>query len=459
VALQHAPFVLASAAVFASLLPSVRRRPWWLFAITGLFLQVVLFVRWSSKLTFYWDEWTILNSLAYNDFTYWLLQKHMGHVFPLGKLVYGIEILWFKNHYVLYVFTNAALHTVNGYLLYRLLARVAPFWIAVLSGLVYVVGFYNVYDLVWGMQIIFFVAINLTLLAVTIYWHNEYNWHRHLSWLLLAAATFTFSMSLLGFAWLAIVILISRWINDRAPLVPRSDLTAFVVVASLTAAGYLLLSSLSFDRHLHAGANVSTLRGNELGELKKVAFHLDIFKAFGLVSLQCLVPVERSSIAAALLAVLCVGIVATYGSAWRKLVPPVVGYAVGFITLLYLIYSKRSHFGAQILSAERYFPYYYVLLLTLMAVLAGRAPEGNGRRGFFTVALAGAFCLQVAQTALATSGWQQTRMQTFAASRTALEYRRHPIPAGAQVAIPELNPELTYGQLAHIHETLFGGLR
>ena len=88
-----------------------------LFAYTFI-LAVNLY---SSTFSFDWDEWSILLGLSSNSFFNWLIQLHMGHLFPVGKILYFIEIKFFGTNYGYYLIVNAILQSFIVLLLYKLL--------------------------------------------------------------------------------------------------------------------------------------------------------------------------------------------------------------------------------------------------------------------------------------------------------------------------------------------------
>ena len=170
--------------------------------IGGVYCLFLAYLLFSSTAFFDWDEWSILLGLVSNTYVDWLMQPHMGQVFPVGKILYFIELNIFSLNYNYYLLVNVILHFFTSLLLYKLLRLMKSGELpSTLICLLYCFHPAHFENLFWGMQVaLIFGAMTLLLSFVTslYYLRRGDNIYLVILCFLLILSAFSFAFSLLS---------------------------------------------------------------------------------------------------------------------------------------------------------------------------------------------------------------------------------------------------------------------
>lgn len=233
-----------------------------LVAALALYVALVFAVPFASPLFFYWDEWSWLKSLSENSAPVWLLQKHLGHLYPLGRLAYLFEVVLFRDGYRAYLSVNVALHVLNTALLFHVARRFSgsDFASLLVSGL-YLFTPVQIENVFWGMQVAVLLGTTCLLgsFACVGALAEAYR-PRHLAGAVAASCAAPFMFDLLLPAPALALVLYSGATGGVTGLLRGEDqrcrrsavilaLAQLVVVAL-----YLILGRLSSDHGNHPGA-------------------------------------------------------------------------------------------------------------------------------------------------------------------------------------------------------------
>jgi hypothetical protein len=168
-------------------------------AVFGLSFLTVGII-WSPTLSYWWDEFSLIQ--AHQKGALGFLDGHMGHFFPLGRAVLWLETVVFGDFYFLLVVFNGLILLTTVLMLQRqlfgrgsgennpILSTAAGCLIMSLS--LTSTGMW--YDLQWGMQICWFLAVLFGVWASTVVLHNTQSYIRFyslifLSWLSLGSTS------------------------------------------------------------------------------------------------------------------------------------------------------------------------------------------------------------------------------------------------------------------------------
>ena len=131
--------------------------------------MISLFVLRTPKLSYWWDEWTVLESATNRP--YWgLFTNHMGHFFPIGRLSFLLEVHLFRANYRFLLLINLVIalaicrQTVMALRRIELDSIHARFTLFLLMGL-YVSSSGVIYDAQWGFQIAWFLSVYFALVV------------------------------------------------------------------------------------------------------------------------------------------------------------------------------------------------------------------------------------------------------------------------------------------------------
>jgi hypothetical protein len=168
-------------------------------AILGLgFLTLGVF--WSPSLSYWWDEFSLIQ--AHQKGVAGVLDGHMGHFLPIGRTVLWLETLLFGSSYHLLILVNGLVLLSTVFLIRKQIfqpnhANTSPDLGAVV-GLFMVASVFSSsgiwYDLQWGMQICWFLAVFFGVLASTVTLKSTRSYVRFyffilLSWLSLGSTS------------------------------------------------------------------------------------------------------------------------------------------------------------------------------------------------------------------------------------------------------------------------------
>lgn len=147
----------------------------------------------SPRVSYYQDEWSLLQSQVRP--LGGALVSHMGHFFPIGKLIYWLETVVFGANYRGLIWVNAATHAAGVVLLLRWfvdhsgLRQSRLIQLAVISVLLTSAG--AMYSIQWGIQIKWFLDIAFAVALLQIACADQ----RMSRWvlLLMSLTVFTFT--------------------------------------------------------------------------------------------------------------------------------------------------------------------------------------------------------------------------------------------------------------------------
>jgi len=185
----------------------------------------------SPRLSYYQDEWSLLQSQVRP--LGGVLVSHMGHFFPIGKLVYWLETVVFGASYQGLIWVNAATHAAGVVLLLRYLvddsglrqSRLVQS--AVLS--VLLTSASAMYSIQIGMQIMWLLDILFALALLRIVCIDQRMSGRVL--FLTVLTIFTFTSTALTLLLLVASLIIH--VGERLPRVSLS-LTVFALIGGTT---------------------------------------------------------------------------------------------------------------------------------------------------------------------------------------------------------------------------------
>ena len=131
-------------------------------------LYIVPMYIMSSHLWYWFDEWTILRSQESEYLG--LLQGHFGNFFPLGRLVFWVEVQVFGNFYPGLVLVNSVLVLITLYLVWRIvsLRQSLNLWqqIVSIAGLTIFATAAGVqFDVLWGFQVCWLLSVFFVVLG------------------------------------------------------------------------------------------------------------------------------------------------------------------------------------------------------------------------------------------------------------------------------------------------------
>ena len=122
----------------------------------------------SSQIWYWFDEWTIIRSQesAYLG----LLQGHFGNFFPLGRLIFWVEVEVFGNFYPGLVLVNSVLVLITLYLVWRIISlrRSLNLWqqiVSIASLSIFATAAGVQFDVMWGFQVCWLLSILLAVLG------------------------------------------------------------------------------------------------------------------------------------------------------------------------------------------------------------------------------------------------------------------------------------------------------
>ena len=132
--------------------------------MVGVF--VVFLIR-IPELSYWWDEWTILES-ATDQPLYGLFVNHMGHFFPLGRLFFLIQVELFGPHYIWLVITNFFLVIIICFKTFLILCQIGVLNKNQLFIFYPLIALYLMsegvqYDTQWGFQIAWLLSVLFAL--------------------------------------------------------------------------------------------------------------------------------------------------------------------------------------------------------------------------------------------------------------------------------------------------------
>ena len=159
-----------------------------LFGLSFLMLGVL----WSPTLSYWWDEFSLIQ--AHRKGALGFLDGHMGHFFPLGRAVLWLETAIFGDLYFLLVVSNGLILLTTVLILQRQLfgrglGREHPILSAAAGCLIMSLSFTSTgmwYDLQWGMQICWFLAVLFGVWASTVVLNNTQSYIKFYSLILLS---------------------------------------------------------------------------------------------------------------------------------------------------------------------------------------------------------------------------------------------------------------------------------
>ena len=102
-----------------------RARTWWQDRSTVLFFVLAAFLIWVPEYAFFWrDEWEFLQGFRTKDPSFFL-QDHYGHIKPVFKVFYFLELMGFGTNVILFSYTNLVLFGICNYVVFRLVRSVS----------------------------------------------------------------------------------------------------------------------------------------------------------------------------------------------------------------------------------------------------------------------------------------------------------------------------------------------
>lgn len=217
---------------------------------------LVAFILYSSLVLkrpsfFDWDEWSIIINFLETDFINWLFQKHLGHINPVGKFFYSLELFIFKDKYYLYVLTNIILHTINSFIIYDVVNNLVKLKnLSLVTTLIYFFSWNHFENLLWGMQISVFLSTFFTLIILRLVILNKFKNKIDLSRIIILIFCSSFSFSLAISIPTFIIILISLKYGFKENL---ESIIVLILIQIIILVIYLSISNMQFQ-YVHKGA-------------------------------------------------------------------------------------------------------------------------------------------------------------------------------------------------------------
>lgn len=246
-----------------------------LLTTLALYVGLAVTALSTSPVFFFWDEWSWLKSLTENSAIAWTLQKHLGHLYPLGKLAYFLEITLFRDHYRAYLLVNVAVHVFNSVVLFDLARRLSGSeFVPLLVSSLYLFSPVQIENVFWGMQVAVLLAATCLLLSfefVTAL--AEHGRRRYLAGAVAASCAAPFMFDLLLPAPLMALVLYSGMTGGLIRLLSSKDrrrrrFTVTLALAQLAVVAiYLAAGMLSSDHGNHPGATDHVLISDSLAGL------------------------------------------------------------------------------------------------------------------------------------------------------------------------------------------------
>ncbi|MDD4351710.1 MAG: hypothetical protein PHU71_01870 [Candidatus Gracilibacteria bacterium] len=120
---------------------------------------------------YFWDEWDFVKEFAYNNFNF--LLPHNEHFLPLFKLIYYLELVFFKNNPLWANYISLLAHASTGFVLYKVGANILKSHsYAILAALIYIVNPFHYATLVWNFQIC--TILNTLTFLLSIFFLQKY---------------------------------------------------------------------------------------------------------------------------------------------------------------------------------------------------------------------------------------------------------------------------------------------
>jgi hypothetical protein len=138
-------------------------------AVLSSFVLVafVVFLIRMPELSYWWDEWTILESATDQPF-HGLFVNHMGHFFPLGRLFFLVQVELFGPHYIWLIITNFFLVLAICLKTFSILCQIGLLNKNQLFVFYPLIALYLMtegvqYDVQWGFQIAWLLSVLFAL--------------------------------------------------------------------------------------------------------------------------------------------------------------------------------------------------------------------------------------------------------------------------------------------------------
>ena len=239
---------------------------------------LVVFILYSGLVLnrpsfFDWDEWSIIINFLETDYNNWLFQKHLGHINPVGKFFYSLELLIFRDKYYLYILVNIILHTINSFIIYNIIYKVVKLKnLSLVSTLLYFSSWNHIENLLWGMQISVFLSTMFVLIILRLIVINRFKNKIDITWIiiLLLCSSFSFSLGITMPTFL--IIFISFKYGFRENINP---IITFAITQIIIFLLYLTIYNIQFE-YIHKGASTNQFNFTEysLKNLERSILHL-----------------------------------------------------------------------------------------------------------------------------------------------------------------------------------------
>lgn len=105
------------------------------WSIMAFFIGMA-FVFWKTDFSFFWrDDWNFLDRMRHFSWTY-LFEDHVGHVTPLFKLTYYLQLQVFGTNTIFFSYTNILFFGLYNYVIFRLarsIMSIASAWVVAIA--------------------------------------------------------------------------------------------------------------------------------------------------------------------------------------------------------------------------------------------------------------------------------------------------------------------------------------
>jgi hypothetical protein len=253
----------------------------------ALYATVILFLYYTMVLLkrpcfFDWDEWSLIINFIELDYLQWLIQPHLGHILPIGKLFYSLELYIFRDHYVPYVITNLIIHIFNSYFLFGIALKVSKdYQLSLIGIIIYFISWNHIENLLWGMQITILFGTLFSILSLRLILANKITTRKNIVSIILlnycSAFSFSFGIALPFFLILFVLFTLNPYKCKKLLLTLVLTQISIIIV-------YLIAINFDFDFiHKKAGINQLSLNSFDLDSVSSsvlYSIHASLFSFF-----------------------------------------------------------------------------------------------------------------------------------------------------------------------------------
>lgn len=422
----------------------------------------------SPKAFFYWDEWSLLRSLAYGEILNWLIQPHLGHLLIAGKLIYFAELSIFADNHLYYQMVSAIIHSLSSGLLFLILFSLSKHQVVAFCGaFIYGIYFPHVQSLMWAMQVMLISMIFMLFLSM--FFLLRFMRSRNRFDIGVSALTSYLSSLFFGIGLVsgALNILLAVGLCDSLKDLRLRQAVLFHSIATLMAVvSFFVLGGIADQSSNHPGAIGLTDRTALFEAFLNGDFYIFLLSGVFGQPVYFLsggfIPQERCLLFGVVSFLIVVGIGLVLSETRKRFLVLAVVYLASLATLMILPALGRFQFGPEEAFALRYstfavIPAVFVLCLLTVSVLAR-----GGVIAKFVLPLFLVFCLSHSVTSIKNGRnlrdeWGRVLLrvrENYYDFKVRLEDNSLKAADG-QVFLPEANPQLTRGELREIINKLF----